>query len=134
MTLFLVSGGWPSAADFLWITLAMVAGRTIGMGANRLIDARIDARNPRTADRAVAAGRLSKAAAASYMAAALAVFLAAVYNLAPLCRKLWPVAIAAMVVYPYAKRFTWLCHLFLGLVYLMIPTAVWIAVAGGYLI
>jgi 4-hydroxybenzoate polyprenyltransferase len=124
MTLFLVSGGWPSAADLLWITLAMVTGRTFGMAANRLIDAGIDARNPRTAGRAVPAGRLSKAAVVGYMAVALALFLAAVYNLAPPCRKLWPIAIVAMTVYPYAKRFTWLCHLFLGVVYLIIPTAV----------
>jgi 4-hydroxybenzoate polyprenyltransferase len=64
------------------------------------------------------------------MAAALAVFLVAVYQLAPVCRKLWPVVIVAMVAYPYAKRFTWMCHLFLGAVYLLIPTAVWIAVTG----
>ena len=131
MTLFLVSGGWPSVADLVWITVAMVAGRTFGMAANRLIDAGIDARNPRTAGRAIPAGRLSRAATIVFMAAALAVFLVAVYNLAPLCRKLWPVVIVAMVAYPYAKRFTWLCHLVLGLVYLLIPTAVWIAVADG---
>ena len=130
MTMFLVSRGWPSAAGFLWITTAMVAGRTFGMGANRLIDAEIDARNPRTRSRAIPAGRLSKAAVLAFMAGTLAVFLAAVYNLAPVCRKLWPIVIVAMVVYPYAKRFTWLCHLVLGLVYLLIPTAVWIAVAG----
>jgi len=130
MTLFLVSRGWPSAGDFLWITVAMVAGRTFGMGSNRLIDAEIDARNPRTESRAIPAGRLSKAAVLAFMAATLAVFLIAVYNLAPVCRRLWPIVIVAMVVYPYAKRFTWLCHLVLGLVYLLIPTAVWIAVAG----
>jgi len=128
MTLFLASGGWPSAGDFLWVTLAMVTGRTFGMAANRLIDARIDARNPRTEGRAIPAGRLSGAATVGFMALALALFLVAVYNLAPMCRKLWPIVIVGMVVYPYAKRFTWLCHLFLGLVYVMIPTAVWIAV------
>jgi 4-hydroxybenzoate polyprenyltransferase len=130
MTLFLVEDGWPSAPHFWWITLAMVAGRTFGMAANRLIDAEIDARNPRTAGRAVPAGRLSKTAVIAYMAATLALFLIAVYQLAPLCRKLWPIPLAAMVAYPYAKRFTWLVHLFLGLVYFMIPTAIWIAVTG----
>jgi len=131
MTLFLVSGGWPSLADFVWVTVAMVAGRTFGMAANRLIDTEIDARNPRTAGRALPAGRLSKAATVGFMMAALAVFLAAVYNLAPLCRKLWPIVIIVMVAYPYAKRVTWLCHLFLGLVYVTIPAAVWIAVANS---
>jgi len=130
LTLFLVSGGWPSAADFLWVTVAMVTGRTFGMAANRLIDAEIDARNPRTALRAIPAGRLSKTAVVAFMAAALAVFLVAVYHLHPICRWLWPIVIVAMVAYPYAKRVTWWCHLVLGMVYVMIPTAVWIAVAG----
>jgi 4-hydroxybenzoate polyprenyltransferase len=131
LTLFLVSGGWPKASDFLWVTVAMIAGRTFGMAANRLIDAKIDARNPRTASRAIPAGRLSGAAAMAFMAVALGVFLVSVYNLQPICRKLWPIAIVVMVAYPYAKRFTWMSHLFLGLVYLLIPTGVWLAVAGG---
>jgi 4-hydroxybenzoate polyprenyltransferase len=130
LTLFLVSGGWPSAANFLWITAAMVTGRTFGMAANRLIDAEIDARNPRTASRAIPAGRLSRKSVVAFMAVALAVFLVAVYHLQPICRQLWPIVIFAMIAYPYAKRFTWLCHLVLGLVYVLIPTAVWIAVTG----
>jgi 4-hydroxybenzoate polyprenyltransferase len=109
----------------------MVAGRTFGMGANRLIDAGIDARNPRTAARALPAGRLSRGAVVGFMAAALALFLVAVYRLAPLCRTLWPIAIVVMVAYPYAKRFTWASHLFLGVVYLMVPAGVWIAVTNG---
>lgn len=131
LTLFLAEGGWPAPSHFAWITLAMVTGRTFGMAANRLIDAGIDARNPRTASRALPAGRLSAATVALYMAVALALFLLAVYRLAPLCRRLWPIVILAMVMYPYAKRFTWLSHLFLGAVYLMVPTAVWIAVTNG---
>jgi 4-hydroxybenzoate polyprenyltransferase len=130
MTLFLVSGGWPGGLEFLWITLAMVAARTFGMAANRVIDARIDARNPRTASRAIPAGRLTRGVTLLYMGGALALFLLAVWQLHPLCRRLWPVVIAAMVVYPYAKRFTWAAHLFLGAVYVMIPTAIWIAVTG----
>jgi 4-hydroxybenzoate polyprenyltransferase len=130
MTLFLVEGGWPSKPHFWWVTLAMVAGRTFGMGANRLIDAEIDGRNPRTAERALPAGRLSRKATMVYMAATLALFLVAVWNLAPVCRKLWPIVLVAMVAYPYTKRITWLVHLFLGLVYFMIPTAIWIAVTG----
>lgn len=131
MTLFLVEGGWPTTAHFIWISAAMVTGRTFGMGANRLIDARIDARNPRTASRALPAGRLSASATIGFMAASLAVFLVAVYQLAPLCRRLWPIVITAMIVYPYAKRFTALAHLFLGLVYFMVPTAIWVAVANS---
>lgn len=129
-TLFLAAGGWPSATHLLWITVAMTAARTVGMAANRLIDAEIDARNPRTAGRAIPAGRLSRARAVVFTAAALGVFLVAVYQLDPVCRRLWPVVIATMVGYPYAKRFTPLAHLFLGAVYLMVPTAVWLAVTG----
>ncbi len=128
LTLFLAEGGWPRASVFGWITLAMIAGRTFGMAANRLIDAEIDARNPRTAARSIPAGRLRKATVIVAMAATIALFLWAVWNLAPLCRKLWPAVLVAMIVYPYAKRFTPFAHLFLGLVYFMIPTAIWIGV------
>jgi len=130
MTLFLVSRGWPRLSTFAWITVAMVAGRTFGMAANRVIDAQIDARNPRTAARAVAAGRLRARAVVGYMGISFAVFLVAVWNLHPICRRLWPIVIVTMVVYPYAKRFTPLAHFFLGAVYLMIPTAIWLAVIG----
>jgi 4-hydroxybenzoate polyprenyltransferase len=129
-TLFLAESGWPSGAHFLWITLAMAGARTVGMAANRVIDAEIDARNPRTADRAIPAGRLSRAKAILFAAIALAVFLVAVYQLHPVCRRLWPIVIAAMVAYPYAKRVTPFSHLALGVVYLMVPTAVWLAVTG----
>jgi 4-hydroxybenzoate polyprenyltransferase len=129
-TLFLASGGWPSAGDLLWITVAMAAGRTVGMAANRVIDAGIDARNPRTATRAIPAGRLGRSRALAFMLGALAVFVFAAWQLAPVCRKLWPFVVLAMVAYPYAKRFTPLAHLALGIVYFMVPTAVWLAVTG----
>ncbi len=129
-TLFLVERGWPSRHSFIWITLAMIAGRTVGMAANRLIDAEVDAHNPRTAGRAIPAGRLSVRSATGFTAVALAIFLAAVWRLSPICRWLWPLAIGAMIAYPYAKRFTRFAHFFLGAVYVMIPTAVWLAVTG----
>lgn len=130
LTLFLVERGWPSPGTLLWITVAMVAGRTFGMAANRLIDARIDARNPRTSDRSLPAGRISSLAVMAFMVVSIAFFLMAVYRLSPGAQRLWPVAVAAMVLYPYAKRFTWLSHLSLGLVYVMIPAGVWIGVAN----
>jgi 4-hydroxybenzoate polyprenyltransferase len=129
-TLFLVAGGWPAAHDFIWITVAMVSGRTVGMALNRIIDAAIDARNPRTAERAIPAGRLSIPKALAYTLAAGGLLVLAVFQLHPVCRWLWPIAIVAMTIYPYAKRFTPFAHLFLGLVYVMIPTAVWLAVTG----
>jgi 4-hydroxybenzoate polyprenyltransferase len=129
-TLFLVEAGWPRGSYLLWITVAMIGARTVGMAANRLIDAEVDARNPRTAGRAIPAGRLSTGRTLAYTAVALAVFLVAVWQLNPVCRWLWPIAIAGMVVYPYAKRFTPFPHFFLGVVYVMIPPAVWVAVTG----
>ncbi len=129
-TLFLVEGGWPSPSTFVWVTVAMVAARTVGMAANRIIDAEIDARNPRTAGRAIPAGRLRRSRAVAYALVALAVFIAAVWRLHPVCRPLSPLVLAAMIGYPYAKRFTPLAHVALGVVYFMIPTAVWLAVTG----
>ncbi len=129
-TLFLVARGWPSAHDFLWITVAMVAARTVGMALNRIIDARIDANNPRTASRAIPAGRLRSSKAWVFTAIAATLYVIAVFQLNPVCRWLSPIPLAAMTLYPYAKRFTSFAHLFLGLVYVMIPAGIWLAVTG----
>ena len=131
LTLFLVSGGRPSLHHLLWISLAMAGARVFAMGANRIIDARIDAANPRTASRALATGRLHPREAWLFTLTAGGLFLVAVYQLSPLSQLLWPVVLFAMVAYPYGKRFTWLCHLALGSVYLMVPTGVWVAVHDG---
>jgi 4-hydroxybenzoate polyprenyltransferase len=129
-TLFLVAGGWPSSHDFLWITVAMVSARTVGMALNRIIDARIDANNPRTATRAIPAGRLRRSKAWVFTAVATVLYVVAVFQLNPVCRWLCPIPLAAMTLYPYAKRFTSFAHLFLGLVYVMIPAGIWLAVTG----
>ena len=129
-TLFLVAGGWPTGHDFLWITVAMVTARTVGMALNRIIDARIDANNPRTAARAIPAGRLKSSKAWVFTAVATALYVVAVFQLNPVCRWLCPIPLAAMTLYPYAKRFTSFAHLFLGLVYVMIPAGIWLAVTG----
>src|SRR5437867_4498368 len=120
----------PSAHDVLWITLAMVGARSLAMGLNRLIDAAIDARNPRTASRELPAGRLTGWQVAVFCAASLAVFLLAVYQLDPLVRWLWPIPVAGFVIYPFLKRFTWLCHLWLGVVDGLAPVGAWVAVRG----
>ncbi len=127
---FLAVMGVPSAHDLLWVTLAMVGARSLAMALNRLIDARIDAANPRTATRELPSGALSAAAVAVFCAASLAVYLTAVWQLAPLVRFLSPVPVAAFVVYPYLKRFTWLCHLWLGAVDGLAPVGAWAAIKG----
>jgi 4-hydroxybenzoate polyprenyltransferase len=130
LTLFLVEGGLPGWHNFLWITLAMVGARTFAMGINRIIDAEVDARNPRTREREIASGRLSRSKALVFSFLALGLFVGATLQLEEICRYLMPAVVVPMVFYPYSKRFTWACHLVLGLVYLMIPPAVWLAVTG----
>jgi 4-hydroxybenzoate polyprenyltransferase len=100
------------------------------MALNRLIDARIDARNPRTATRELPAGRLSVAQVFLFCAASLAVFLVAVWQLDPIVRWLWPIPVAGFVIYPYLKRFTWTSHLWLGAVDGLAPVGAWVAIRG----
>jgi 4-hydroxybenzoate polyprenyltransferase len=127
---FLAAEGWPGAHDLGWVTAAMVGARSLAMALNRLIDAGIDARNPRTAGRELPRGLLRPWQVACFSAAALALFLAAVWQLDPLVRWLWPIPVLMFVVYPYLKRFTWLCHLWLGLVDGLAPVGGWVAVTG----
>ncbi len=127
---FLAVGAVPSGHDLVWITVAMVGARSLAMALNRLIDAEVDARNPRTAGRELPAGLLSRAAVLGFCAASLAVFLVAVWQLDPLVRWLWPIPVAAFVVYPYLKRFTWLCHLWLGACDGLAPVGAWAAIRG----
>jgi 4-hydroxybenzoate polyprenyltransferase len=127
---FLAVGGVPSGHDLLWITVAMVGARSLAMALNRLIDARIDAANPRTSGRELPSGALTVSAVFVFCAAALAVYLAAVFELDPFVRPLAPIPVAAFVVYPYLKRFTWLCHLWLGAVDGLAPVGAWAAVRG----
>ena len=120
----------PSAGDLFWITIAMVGARSLAMGLNRLIDAEIDARNPRTASRELPSGALSRGKVVVFCSVSLAVFLVAVFQLDPLVRWLWPFPVFGFVVYPYLKRGTWLTHLWLGAVDGLAPIGAWAAVTG----
>jgi 4-hydroxybenzoate polyprenyltransferase len=126
----LAVGGIPSAHDLLWVTVAMVGARSLAMALNRLIDAGIDAANPRTAGRELPSGALTIAAVLGFCAASFFVFLIAVWQLAPIVRWLWPIPLVAFVIYPYLKRFTWLCHLWLGAVDGLAPVGAWVAIRG----
>jgi 4-hydroxybenzoate polyprenyltransferase len=127
---FLAVGGVPTGHDLLWITVAMVGARSLAMALNRLIDSRIDAANPRTAARELPAGLLSGPSVLAFCALSLVVYLVAVWELDPLVRWLSPIPVAAFVVYPYLKRFTWLCHLWLGAVDGLAPVGAWAAIKG----
>jgi 4-hydroxybenzoate polyprenyltransferase len=120
----------PSAHDLVWITLAMIGARSLAMGLNRLIDAAIDARNPRTAGRELPSGLLSRAQVVVFCLASLALFLVAVFQLDPIVRWLWPIPVAAFVIYPYLKRWTWLSHFWLGAVDGLAPVGAWVAITG----
>ncbi|HEY2788027.1 MAG TPA: UbiA-like polyprenyltransferase [Gaiellales bacterium] len=126
----LALGQVPSARQLWWITIAMIGARSLAMALNRLIDAAIDARNPRTARREIPSGLLSRTNVIAFAAGALIVFLVAVWQLAPITRWLWPIPVAGFVIYPYLKRFTWLCHPFLGAVDGLAPVGGWVAVTN----
>jgi 4-hydroxybenzoate polyprenyltransferase len=127
---FLALNEVPGAAELFWITLAMVGARSLAMALNRLVDAELDARNPRTSARELPAGRLTRAQVIGFCVVSLAIFLLAVWQLDPVVRWLWPIPVAAFVIYPYLKRFTWLGHLWLGAVDGLAPVGGWVALTG----
>ncbi len=123
-------GRWPTWAEIGWVTVAMVGARAFAFVVNRAVDKEIDARNPRTAGRAVPAGLIKAGELWAFAAVMLAAFLLAVWQLAPVTRLLWPLVLAAFLVYPYTKRFTWLCHYWLGLCLGLAPVGAWVAVGA----
>jgi 4-hydroxybenzoate polyprenyltransferase len=127
---FLAQMRVPRLITIFWITLAMVGARTFAMSLNRLIDIEIDRHNPRTAERVLPRRLLSPFQVVLFSLLSLGLFLLAVYNLAPLCRYLWPIVVIPFVVYPYTKRFTWLSHFILGFCLGLAPIGAWIAVTN----
>ena len=123
-------GHGVSAAQITAIVLAMVGARSAAMGFNRIVDRHIDAANPRTAGRELPTGKVSLPAAVSLTVASAGLFLAAAAWLGPLCLRLAPIVLVLVLGYSFTKRFTWLCHLFLGLAIGSAPAAAWIAVRG----
>jgi 4-hydroxybenzoate polyprenyltransferase len=120
--------GW----SITWIVIAAVAARTLAMAQNRLVDARIDKVNPRTADRAIPAGRVTRKFVRTMVMGFAVLFVASAGMLNPLCMKLSPVIVLVMLGYPYTKRFTWLCHLWLGVALGLAPIGAWVAVRGSF--
>jgi len=122
--------GLPSGPQAFYILLAMVGARSAAMAFNRLIDARVDAANPRTADRALPRGLISRRATIVFIAASSLLFWWAASRLNPLCRTLAPFALMVVFFYSYTKRFTWAAHFFLGAALGLAPLGGWIAVRG----
>jgi 4-hydroxybenzoate polyprenyltransferase len=129
---WLAADGPPGWGVFGWVTLAMVGARTFAMALNRLFDAAIDAANPRTADREIPRGIVSRPQAIALALASLATFVIAGLALNPLTAALLPVAAAFMAIYPLLKRFTWWCHAWLGVTIGAAAAGGFIAVTGAF--
>jgi 4-hydroxybenzoate polyprenyltransferase len=127
----LAAGGLPSLHQLLWIVIAMVAARSAAMAFNRLADASMDAANPRTRTRALAAGHLSPAFVATFVVVTSAIFVLAAAQLNHLSLWLSPVALAVLLLYSYTKRVTRWSHLVLGFALGIAPSAAGIAVRGS---
>jgi 4-hydroxybenzoate polyprenyltransferase len=127
----LAANGLPSVWQILWITVAMFGARSAAMTFNRIIDREFDAANPRTANRELPAGKLSVNFAWAFFFFAVVLFEIASYSLNWLTFALSPVALASVLGYSYAKRFTSFAHLILGWALAISPTAAWIAVRGA---
>jgi 4-hydroxybenzoate polyprenyltransferase len=128
----LAAGGWPKLVVLGWILVCMVSARSAAMAFNRLVDARLDAANPRTKMRAIPAGELSTGFVAAFTAVAAAVFMLGAWRLNRLTLLLAPVALVVVLGYSYMKRVTRWSHVVLGLALGIAPSAAWIAVRGSY--
>ena len=127
----LAAGGWPPVAKLGWIVVCMVTARSAAMAFNRLVDARLDAANPRTKMRAIPAGHLSAGFVAGFVVVSAGVFLVAAGMLNRLTLELAPVALSVVLAYSYMKRVTRWSHLVLGLALGIAPSAAWIAIRGS---
>ncbi|MDR0270308.1 UbiA-like polyprenyltransferase [Paenibacillus sp.] len=126
-----VNGHLPSWAQIGWILMAMFGARSAAFGLNRMIDQAIDKRNPRTAGRAIPAGLLKNAEVILFTIISFVLFFWAAYELSPLAVKLLPISVFMLVIYSYTKRFTWLCHVVLGLTLGLAPLGGWVAVTNS---
>jgi len=126
----LAARGLPTLAQAFWILMAMVGARTAAMGMNRVIDAEIDARNPRTAGRAIPAGLIGRGTVVVFIVLSILLMLYAAHRLNPLCLYFSPVALFFLILYSYCKRFTALAHVVLGVCLAAAPLGAWIAIRG----
>lgn len=122
----------PAVSRMGWILLAMAGARSLAMALNRVIDAEIDARNPRTAGRELPSGRLTRTQVAWFCLASAAALVLAVSQLPRITWYLCPIPVVLFVLYPYAKRVTWACHLLLGITIGIAPVGGWLAVTGEF--
>jgi len=132
ISLLVASAGRPSLSVLVWVVVAMVGARSAAMAFNRVADWKIDAANPRTADRHIPAGAISVAGAWLFVFLSAAVLILAAWMLNPLCFRLSPVALAVVLGYSYMKRVSPLAHVVLGLGLAIAPVGAWLAVTGTF--
>ena len=130
MAAILAAGGQPSLTDLWWIAVAITTGRAAAMAMDNLADLKYDSQQPRMAYRAMVKGEISKREAKLFIAVCLVLMVLAVIQLQPICIYLLPVAALPFLIYPYMKRITGWCHLFLGVAIAMAPAGGWVGVSG----
>lgn len=130
--MLLAADGLPPLRTFVWIVVCLLGARNAANAINRLIDARIDALNPRTANRHLPRGVISKGEVLGISVLGFALLLLGAWQLNRICLYLSPLAVLILVAYSYTKRYTWGCHLILGFACGMAPTACWLAVTGSF--
>jgi len=132
ISMLIAANGLPDLDTFIWIMVALFAGRNGANALNRYVDASYDALNPRTAHRHIPVGKVKKNEALILTVIAYALFVFAASRLNQLCFMLSPVALVLFTLYSYTKRFTWLCHLILGITCAGAPVGAWLAVTGKW--
>ncbi|MDF2879846.1 MAG: 4-hydroxybenzoate octaprenyltransferase [Clostridiaceae bacterium] len=130
-SMLLAANGLPSVRITFWIIIAFIGARTGANAINRVIDMNIDGKNPRTADRQLPRGLINRTEVLIFVMFCFILLSIAAYMLNPLCFKLLPVALVLLIGYSYTKRFTWACHIILGITCAAAPVGAWIAVAGN---
>lgn len=126
----LAAGAFPSARDLFWITAAMIGARSAALALNNYIDLKYDKLQPRFINRPMVTGEVKPWEAIFFILFSFILFFVAAANLDPLCLRLWPLAVIPLVAYPYMKRFSWCCHLVLGVALAAAPVGAWIAIRG----
>lgn len=126
------ANGLPSAATIFWILIALTGARNGANALNRIVDKNIDKNNPRTADRHLPKGLVKDYEVLGIVVICFFIFLLAAYELNPICFMLSPVALFLFIIYSYTKRFTWVCHIVLGITCAGAPVGAWLAVTGKF--
>lgn len=132
ISMVIAANGLPKARTILWILICFMGARTGANAINRVIDAKIDAKNPRTAKRQIPMGEMKVFEIIIFTAICFLIMLYGAYQLNWLCLMLSPVALFLLIIYSYCKRFTYLCHLVLGVTCACAPVGAWLAVTGEF--